>query len=137
MTRKDYVLIAAAIVATQDRIKEQFEQQINGCTSPTKSEQLEQLQDEQLRGVRRTAAYLCNALAKDNPRRFGQPGGFDPTHFLKACGYGGTTMNPRDPALDLRPLPGEGPTPWTETMGIDPAAELARKLDAKGENREA
>lgn len=100
MTRKDYVLIAAAIVTTQDRIKAQFEQQINGCTSPTKSEQLEQLQDEQLRGVRRTAAHLCDALAKDNPR-------FSSTQFLKACGYGGTTMNPRDPALDLRPLPGE------------------------------
>lgn len=27
------------------------------------------------------------------------------------------------------PSAGEGPKPWTETMGIDPAAELARKLD--------
>jgi hypothetical protein len=54
----------------------------------------------QLRGVRRAAAHICDALAADNPR-------FDPTQFLKACGYGATSMNPRDPALDLRPLPDE------------------------------
>lgn len=58
------------------------------------------------RGVRRATAHICDALAADNPR-------FDAGQFLSACGYGAT----------------KGPTPWTETMGIDPAAELAKKLD--------
>lgn len=92
MTRKDYVLIAAAIVTTQERIKANRFYQQDGTIYPAD-------QDEQLRGVRRTAAHLCDALAKDNPN-------FDGTVFLKACGYGPMTMNPRDPALDLRPLPG-------------------------------
>ena len=95
MTRKDYVLIAAAIVATQDRIK--ADPTIHSVNT----------RDDQLRGVRRTAAHLCDALAKDHPPRHDGTGGFRPDVFLKACGYGGTTMNPRDPALDLRPLPGE------------------------------
>ena len=63
MTRKDYELIAAAIVATRNRI---------GMT--------EHDQVDQLRGVRRTAAHLAEALATDNPR-------FDQVRFLKACGY--------------------------------------------------
>lgn len=95
MTRKDYVLIAAAVVATQDRIKTQHAIVAGAITDEGK---------EQLRGVRRTAAHLCDALAKDNPT-------FDQRRFLTACGYGGTTMNPRDPALDLRPLPGEEDEP--------------------------
>ncbi|MFL6728096.1 MAG: hypothetical protein ACJ8FS_16515 [Sphingomicrobium sp.] len=69
MTRKDYVNIAAAILATQTRIK--------GDLMLSSSEEMRQ----QLRGVRRTAAQLCDHLADDNPR-------FDPAQFLKACGYG-------------------------------------------------
>ena len=91
MTRKDYVNIAAAILATQVRIKANRFEQRGGKVYPID-------QDEQLRGVRRAAAHLCEFLADDNPR-------FDRGRFLKACGYGPTTMNPNDPALDLRPLP--------------------------------
>lgn len=87
MTRKDYINIAAAILATQTRIR-------NRAGDPHEAEL-------QLRGVRRTAAHLCDFLAADNPK------GFNPTLFLVNCGYGPTTMNPRNPALDLRPLPDE------------------------------
>lgn len=97
MTRKDYVLIAAAIVATQDQIKADRNVSLPNDNYP---------RDTQLRGVRRAAAHICDALKADNPPR-ADGGGFNATVFLKACGYGGTTMNPRDPALDLRPLPGE------------------------------
>lgn len=86
MTRKDYVLLAKAISDTQERIRSIAKESADTGT--------------QLRGVRRAAAYICDALAADNLR-------FDQTMFLKACGYGATTMNPRDPALDLRPLPGD------------------------------
>lgn len=95
MTRKDYVLIAAAIRATQERIKAQFEERRDNSLEIQAQQSWDR--DNQLRGVRRTAAHLCDALARDNPH-------FDPTTFLKACGYGGTSMNPSDPALDLRPL---------------------------------
>jgi hypothetical protein len=92
MTRKDYINIATAIRATQDRISHNFR---------TADEELYgRDRDQQLRGVRRTAAHICDVLAADNPR-------FDAARFLSECGYGPTTMNPRDPALDLRPLPGE------------------------------
>ena len=96
MTRKDYVLLSAAIVATQERIKSNRFDKVGGKTYPAD-------QNEQLRGVRRAAAAICDALAADNPR-------FDPAQFLTACGYGAITMNPRDPALDLRPLPEDDPT---------------------------
>jgi hypothetical protein len=90
MTRKDYVNLAAAIRATQERIE---------ATQGLASVRERHIYD-QLRGVRRTAAHICDALAADNPR-------FDAARFLSECGYGPRTMNPRDPALDLRPLPGE------------------------------
>jgi hypothetical protein len=89
MTRKDYQLIADAILATQVRINDQ-----RSTVRGTSNIHI----DEQLRGVRRTAAHLADALAKDNPR-------FAAGRFLTACGYGATTMNQSDPALDLRPLP--------------------------------
>lgn len=66
MTRKDYILIAKAIADTQERIRP--------IGNPD-------MRDNQLRGVRRTAAHLADALAQDNPR-------FDPATFLTACGYG-------------------------------------------------
>lgn len=94
MTRKDYVNIAAAILATQTRIRNEHAI-VAGA--------IEERGMEQLRGVRRTAAHLCEFLADDNPR-------FDKARFLTACGYGPITMNPRDPALDLRPLPGRSYT---------------------------
>ena len=68
MQRKDYQLIVDAIVATQQRI----EASDTGWGADTQS---------QLRGVRRTAAHLADALGSTNPR-------FDKTRFLKACGYG-------------------------------------------------
>ena len=106
MTRKDYVLLAKAISDTQERIRRTFrsaDEELYGRD-----------RDQQLRGVRRTAAHICDALAADNPR-------FDAGQFLSACGYGAT----------------KGPTPWTETMGTDPAAELAKKLDAQSDPHEA
>lgn len=76
MTRKDYVNIAAAILATQVRIKAQ-------CSYADTDEHKRDT-DQQLRGVRRVAAHLADFLRDDNPR------GFDPVMFLKNCGYGGT-----------------------------------------------
>lgn len=87
MTRKDYILLAKAISDTQDRIRNN----VGGDGDYTKC-------GDQLRGVRRVAAHLADALAADNPR-------FDAGRFLTACGYGATTMNPSDPALDQCPLP--------------------------------
>jgi hypothetical protein len=91
MTRKDFILISTAIRATQERIK-------NSAGAWMTSD----LRDEQLRGVRRAAAHICDALVAECGKAF------DPGRFLTDCGYGATSMNPRDPALDLRPLPGEG-----------------------------
>lgn len=93
MTRKDYINIAAAILATQTRIRND--------ARGTSDMDAADARDYQLRGVRRAAAHLAEFLADDNPR-------FDQGRFLTACGYGATTMNPRDPALDLRPLPDDG-----------------------------
>lgn len=108
MTRKDYIAIAAAIRATQDRIRIEAQtlvdvrkQEYADRFQPDQRAAIEHSRDVQLRGVRRTAAHIADALKEDNPA------GFDPSLFLKNCGYGATTMNPRDPALDLRPLPGE------------------------------
>lgn len=93
MTRKDYVNIAAAIRATQDRVRSEFnEESRGGYISDMERDEGQ----AQLRGVRRAAAHLADTLSRDNPR-------FDVGRFLTACGYGATTMNPRDPALDLRP----------------------------------
>lgn len=74
MTRKDYILIAKAITDTQERIK--------ADCSYADTDAHKRDTDQQLRGVRRVAAHLATALTLDNPR------GFDPTRFLKACGYG-------------------------------------------------
>jgi len=70
MTRKDYINIAAAILATQARIKNDH--------------RIEDIDTErnQLRGVRRTAAHIADFLQDDNPA------GFDPALFLTNCGYG-------------------------------------------------
>lgn len=73
MTRKDYILIAKAITDTQARIRSTVESAMSSSYDEA----------EQLRGVKRTAAHLCDALTADNPR-------FNPTQFLKACGYGAT-----------------------------------------------
>jgi hypothetical protein len=102
MTKKDYILLANAIVATRHRINDQL------CHANSSFKR-----EEQLRGVRRAAAHIADVLKSDNPA-------FDAGHFLTACGYGTTTMNPTDPALDLRPLPGEGATHQV----IDPLGEL-------------
>lgn len=60
MTRKDYELIAAV-------------KQTKANTSIS--------EQEQNRGVRRTAAMLADFLADENPR-------FDAQRFLTACGFG-------------------------------------------------
>ena len=70
MTRKDYINIAAAILAAQARIKNN-----TPTTGPERG--------AQLRGVRRAAAHLADFLAQDNPR-------FDKGRFLTECGYGAT-----------------------------------------------
>jgi hypothetical protein len=74
MTRKDYILIADAIRATQERIRERLANEDGFPTMPA-----------ELRGVRRTAAHLADALAQDNPR-------FDAAIFLRNCGYGAREM---------------------------------------------
>lgn len=67
MTRRDYVLLAKTIAAASDRIRRDL---------PLTSIEM----NNQLRGVRRAAAHLADAL-RENPQ-------FDPVIFLKACGYG-------------------------------------------------
>lgn len=68
MGRKDYELIAKAFVEAQRRIIE--DENVHGLIG-----------DAQLRGVRRAAAHMADALGRDNPR-------FDAALFLKAAGYG-------------------------------------------------
>lgn len=67
MTRRDYVLLAKTIAAASDRIRRDL---------PLTSIEV----NNQLRGVRRAAAHLADAIRNDNPT-------FDPVIFLKACGY--------------------------------------------------
>lgn len=71
MTRKDYINLSNAIRATNARIQ-----------NDEQAGKTQHAVPEQLRGVRRAAAAICDALADDNPR-------FDQSQFLKACGYGG------------------------------------------------
>jgi hypothetical protein len=77
-----YDKIAAAIVLTQERINTS-----NGAWMT------QQMKEAQLRGVRRAAAHLTDAL-KDEP-------GFDPTRFLSACGYGASIQG----AVPIEQLP--------------------------------
>lgn len=81
MTRKDYIAIANAIRATNQRIRDDRNIKINVRMR------------DQLRGVRRAAAALADALADDNPR------GFDAQVFLRNCGYAGEVRatQPVDP----------------------------------------
>jgi hypothetical protein len=83
MTRKDYINLSNAIRATNDRIRNERDEKLAQPGLPHVTVQLiKDRRDEQLRGVRRAAAAICDALADDNPR-------FDQSQFLKACGYGG------------------------------------------------
>lgn len=109
MTRKDFILISSAIRATQERIKairdemiaerkaqygERFneEQRVNITLS----------HDAQLRGVRRAAAHICDALVAECGRAF------DQGRFLTDCGYGAMAIDPvgelRGDGI-LKPLP--------------------------------
>ena len=98
MTRKDYELIAAATAATRAHIEADYQAYVDAPNVEGQCLQFDMISRKaQLRAVRRTAAHLADALGKDNAR-------FDAGRFLTACGYGATTMNPTDPALDLRPL---------------------------------
>jgi hypothetical protein len=67
MSKKDYILLAKAISATRERILN-----ANNAT--------DEQRNEQLRGVRRTAAHIADALLDDNEN-------FDISRFLVACGY--------------------------------------------------
>jgi hypothetical protein len=87
MTRKDYVNIAAAIRLTQDRIDEQMRAPAHA--SIVKQREVYANRQEQLRGVRRAAAHLADALKADNPK------GFDPAIFLTNCGYGASPQEGR------------------------------------------
>jgi len=68
MTRKDYLNIAAAIRATNERIE-------NSTAAAVWAH-------EQLYGVRRAAEHIADALKTDNPANF------DVQLFLENCGYG-------------------------------------------------
>lgn len=67
MTKKDYERLAKAVLDTQARIIQ--DETVHGLIA-----------DAQLRGVRRTAAHLADALKAENDR-------FDTVRFLKACGF--------------------------------------------------
>lgn len=62
MTRKDYIVIAAALKETRSQI----------CQKEPDTEEL-------LDGVSCASEYIADALSRDNPR-------FDRERFLKACG---------------------------------------------------
>lgn len=82
MTRKDYINIAAAILATQIRIEGDFERRREVAEgSVQRLSELQHDEKTQLRGVRRTATQLAEFLADDNPH-------FSKTIFLCNCGYG-------------------------------------------------
>jgi hypothetical protein len=78
MTRRDFIMLSSALYATKQRIMDDAlltaEQKIN-----------------QLRGVRRAACHIADAIAEDNPT-------FDMQRFLTDCGYGATppAYRPRD-----------------------------------------
>lgn len=83
MTRKDYVLLAAAIVATRSKMHPLAHAR-------------------QLEGIKRVAAQISNALEADNPPRViaGRPAGFSSDRFLTACGYSAADMQ----GAGVRPL---------------------------------
>ena len=67
MTRKDYILIAAALRNAHDAIRQKEPAECH---------------DDMLDGIGYAADYLVDALANDNPR-------FDRARFLAACGVAG------------------------------------------------
>lgn len=74
MTRKDYINIADAIRATRARI-------VNDPTLQPPPGDFSEHRVQQLRGVRRAAASIADALKDDNPQHF------DVQLFLTNCGY--------------------------------------------------
>ena len=91
MTRKDYVNLAEAVRAAQGRIAKDI---------AYSDEQLTQ----QLRGVRRLAASICDTLMADNPK------GFDPVIFLRNCGYGVRNMREARDVMGHAPIRDEDET---------------------------
>ena len=110
MTRRDFIMLSKALYEAKARINADLllsaEQKSN-----------------QLRGVRRTACHIADAIAEDNPT-------FDMQRFLVDCGYGASAPaeRPRDmddagqPVISLPPREsarqiaqrirrGEGPDP--------------------------
>jgi len=73
MTRKDYVMIAAALRETLDAIERESAAMAVGDSTRAA------LAGERL-GVRHAALRVMEALASDNPR-------FERETFLKACGF--------------------------------------------------
>lgn len=67
MTRKDFLLLSSAINATRARI-------LNATMDETTRAQ-------QLRGVRRTAAHIADAIFEEQGSRF------DVVRFLNDCGF--------------------------------------------------
>lgn len=71
MTRKDFLLISGAVAATKQRIE------TDNKLTPEEAV-------AQLRGVRRTAAHLADALLGEHGDRF------DVSRFFDDCGFGGS-----------------------------------------------
>jgi hypothetical protein len=81
MTQKDFVILAKALLTARNRIVADFLDQRASTIDGTVKMVLAQSEADQLRGVRRTAAHLADALYADNKR-------FDRQRFLTAAGYG-------------------------------------------------
>lgn len=71
MTRKDFLLLSSAIKKAGDRIA--VDQSIDNPTCT-----------QQLRGLRRTAAHIADAIFAEQGSRF------DVARFLKDCGFTST-----------------------------------------------
>jgi hypothetical protein len=81
MTRRDFIMLSTALRAAHARIND--DQSLNNDNYERTA---------QLRGVRRAAAAIADAITKDNPT-------FDARRFLTDCGYGATAgpaYRPRD-----------------------------------------
>lgn len=89
MTRKDFLLLSSSIAAAVKAIETEAralvdarKEEYGSAYRPDQTAAIHASRDRQLRGVRRTAAHIVDAIYVEQGNRF------DVVRFLKDCGFG-------------------------------------------------